>query len=278
MAPEKSPAFQFYPRDFLTDEKQMVMSLEECGAYVRLLCLCWIEGSIPDDPERAARVVQAPLDRMLEMWPTLRACFSTNGEPGRLKNKRLDEERQKQAEWKQKSAEGGRKSAEHRKGGSRVVEPPSQPNGNQGATLQSSSSSSTSKEEKEERSAVALIPRSSVEDFKDAWNHNTGGPVATCRELTDKRRKAIRSRLQDRPLPEWIDIFRRIAASDFCRGKNDRGWVASIDWVLQPDTAAKVLEGKYDNRQPALMGAGKTVGNVAALEAVLNRERPYGMD
>lgn len=40
----------------------------------------------------------------------------------------------------------------------------------------------------------------------------------------------------------------RISTSDFCRGKNERGWVATFDWLLQPDTAIKVLEGKYDNR------------------------------
>jgi hypothetical protein len=36
----KSPAFQFYPKDFLTDENVRVMSLQERGAYITLLCLC----------------------------------------------------------------------------------------------------------------------------------------------------------------------------------------------------------------------------------------------
>ena len=33
--------FAFYPKDFLTDEKVIVMSAMECGAYVRLLCVAW---------------------------------------------------------------------------------------------------------------------------------------------------------------------------------------------------------------------------------------------
>ena len=30
--------------------------------------------------------------------------------------------------------------------------------------------------------------------------------------------------------------------------QNDRGWRADIDWYIKPDTIAKVMEGKYDNR------------------------------
>jgi hypothetical protein len=40
---------------------------------------------------------------------------------------------------------------------------------------------------------------------------------------------------------------KRIASSAFCTGTNDRGWRATPDWLLRPDTAAKVLEGKYDD-------------------------------
>ena len=41
--------------------------------------------------------------------------------------------------------------------------------------------------------------------------------------------------------------------SSFLNGDNDRGWTASIDWLIKPENRLKVLEGKYDNRQ------GKTV-------------------
>ena len=44
-------------------------------------------------------------------------------------------------------------------------------------------------------------------------------------------------------------MFARIQASAFCRGDNERGWVADFAWVIgSPDVAVKVLEGKYDNR------------------------------
>jgi len=87
-----------------------------------------------------------------------------------------------------------------------------------------------------------------VQAFVDLWHNETLPPIGRCRELTKARRTAIKARLRDRPLEEWRLVFRRINASAFCRGDNDRGWRACIDWVLRPDTAAKVLEGTYDSR------------------------------
>lgn len=44
---------------------------------------------------------------------------------------------------------------------------------------------------------------------------------------------------------------RRLNESDFATGKNDRGWVATIDWFLKPESVLRTLEGKYDNRDRA---------------------------
>ena len=75
------------------------------------------------------------------------------------------------------------------------------------------------------------------------------GPPARSDELTDSRHKHATVRLREKPqLEHWRGVVQRINASDFCRGQNERGWVATFDWLLQPDTAVKVLEGKYDNR------------------------------
>lgn len=91
--------------------------------------------------------------------------------------------------------------------------------------------------------------------FREAWNTATKGtPIAACLKLTPARINKIRSRLSERPQLEWDAIFARITASDFCRGQNTRGWVASFDWiVLNADNGLKVLEGKYDNR-PSVTG------------------------
>ncbi len=97
---------------------------------------------------------------------------------------------------------------------------------------------------------------SKVEAFVAAWNDLTTPPIGRCREITARRRTAITARLRERSLEDWQEVFRRIEASAFCRGQNARGWHADIDFVLQPDTAAKVLEGKYDDRTPQAASGG----------------------
>lgn len=50
-----------------------------------------------------------------------------------------------------------------------------------------------------------------------------------------------------------IETFRRLfeiaQASDFLTGRNERGWKASFDWLMNAKNMAKVLEGNYENRQ-----------------------------
>lgn len=43
------------------------------------------------------------------------------------------------------------------------------------------------------------------------------------------------------------DAFKKVEASNFLKGDNERGWRAEFDWVIKPDNLVKVLEGNYDN-------------------------------
>jgi len=109
---EKAPAFQFYPRDFLTDGNVAAMSLQEVGAYIRLLCLCWQEQSLPTDPARLARMVGAPLPAFQKLWPAVRTCFQEVD--GRLVHPRLEKEREKQRVRREHLSLNGQKGASHR--------------------------------------------------------------------------------------------------------------------------------------------------------------------
>lgn len=85
--------------------------------------------------------------------------------------------------------------------------------------------------------------------LQSLWNETAAPVLPRWRDLTPKRRAAAQARLRERPIDGedgWRAVIARISASPFCRGENDRGWKASPDWLLQPDTATKVLEGKYD--------------------------------
>ena len=107
MAPEKSPAFQFYPKDYLSDPRVKAMSFEQRGLYWEAVSLCWLEGSLPADIAELAAILGCPKRRLEFVWPRIGLCFETHGE--RLTHKRLDKERAAQADSRERRADAAKK-------------------------------------------------------------------------------------------------------------------------------------------------------------------------
>ena len=113
MANGKSPAYQWYPKDYLADVHTTLMTLEEEGAYRRLLDHCWLEGSIPNDMQALGRMCKGLTpQRMAEMWVNLEPCFRLKG--GRWFHPRLEAERKKQLAYKKAKSRAGKLGAEAR--------------------------------------------------------------------------------------------------------------------------------------------------------------------
>jgi uncharacterized phage protein (TIGR02220 family) len=108
----KSPAFQFYPADFLADENVIMMSNQEVGCYIKLLCFCWREGSIPNDLNKIARLCGEDSSAMAQLWQAVKPCFKETGD--RLINPRLDKERVKQGEFRKNRQKAGKMGAAKR--------------------------------------------------------------------------------------------------------------------------------------------------------------------
>lgn len=92
--------------------------------------------------------------------------------------------------------------------------------------------------------------------IKEYWNtkHDQSGSVM--RRLTlmsDQRKGNVRSRIREYggDVQKVYEAIDKAMASDFMNGKNGKGWVASFDWMMCPSNFPKVLEGNYDNEQPA---------------------------
>jgi len=113
--PNKPPAFQFYPKDWLADEKVKLMLLSERGAYITLLAHCWNEGSIPDDIGMCSALCDCEFSEMESIWPTVRARFLKSKRNGRLTHKRLELEKKEQKRKRMERSESGKKSAEKRR-------------------------------------------------------------------------------------------------------------------------------------------------------------------
>ena len=110
-----------------------------------------------------------------------------------------------------------------------------------------------------ENPKVDPVKRCAKIDFaaiKEYWNtrHDQSGSVM--RRLTlmsDQRKGNVRSRIREYggDVQKVYKAIDKAMASDFMNGKNGKGWVASFDWMMCPSNFPKVLEGNYDNEQPA---------------------------
>jgi hypothetical protein len=69
------------------------------------------------------------------------------------------------------------------------------------------------------------------------------------RSLSDARKKAIKARMNTYSLDEFRTMFENAEASSFLKGKNDRNWTATFDWLIKDANMAKVLEGNYADKQ-----------------------------
>lgn len=113
-------AFLFWPSDWLTDERVRLMSPAARGAYIDLLCHCWIEGSIPACSTQCARIVGIEQSAFESLWSELCACFSEHPErAGRMIQERMERER-RFAEGRRKSrSDRGKRAASARWGAQR---------------------------------------------------------------------------------------------------------------------------------------------------------------
>lgn len=101
------------------------------------------------------------------------------------------------------------------------------------------------REEKKARERAVSQP-----PLLEIWNKNSGA-LPKAKGTAASRSKLCAARWAENPSTEyWSEIVSRLASSSFCNGDNDRGWKATIDFLLQPDTQHKVLEGKYDKATP----------------------------
>ena len=92
--------------------------------------------------------------------------------------------------------------------------------------------------------------------IKAYWNTKHDQSGSAMRRLTlmsDQRKSNVRARIREYggDVQKVYKAIDKAMASDFMNGKNGKGWVASFDWMMCPSNFPKVLEGNYDNQQPA---------------------------
>ena len=104
----KAPAFQFYANDFM--DATSTWEANACGLYVRCLCKQWTHGSIPSDLRILARAIHSDREELESCWDVLGPKFVDQGD-GTLKNRKLEEVRERQKEVSDKRSEAGKLGA-----------------------------------------------------------------------------------------------------------------------------------------------------------------------
>jgi uncharacterized protein YdaU (DUF1376 family) len=92
----KSPAYQWYPKDALSDGAMSALSNEAEGVYRRFLDYAWLEDGIPADLDLLYRWGREPnRAKFDQLWMTIERFFPI-GPDGKRRNPRQEEERKKQ--------------------------------------------------------------------------------------------------------------------------------------------------------------------------------------
>jgi|GEM_PF-3286476 len=140
----KAPAYQYYASDF--DSATADWTNEEVGIYQRLLNYQWINGELPGDIDRLARIVRLSSKKFTKRWQIISKKFIFS-DTKNFQNVRLEEERDKQRKYRESQTEKSKLGVKARQnqstpGSTHGLTPWSTP----GQPLQSSSSLSTIKD------------------------------------------------------------------------------------------------------------------------------------
>lgn len=85
-------------------------------------------------------------------------------------------------------------------------------------------------------------------------------------KLNEARKRAIKARWieYNRDPNAFIKLFTMAEASSFLKGKNERDWSATFDWLMNSTNMAKVLEGNYIDKGDHNNANGRTTMGTGA--------------
>ena len=93
-------------------------------------------------------------------------------------------------------------------------------------------------------------PESLADKIPEIWNENSGKLPKVENPVSPIRQQKIKSAIKNHPEEKtWVEAIKRISESDFANGLNERSWVATFNWLIQPESIDKIIDGTYDNRR-----------------------------
>lgn len=91
------------------------------------------------------------------------------------------------------------------------------------------------------------IDYTKLKDYFNDFAKQAGIPQISI--LTEARKAAIRARVAQYDKETIGTVMRKVTESDFLRGKNDRNWQATFDWIFKQQNFTRILDGEFDNKK-----------------------------
>lgn len=101
---------------------------------------------------------------------------------------------------------------------------------------------------------LSLNPHPQIEhvDFvrlQEYFNTTFNGKLSMVVNMTEARRKAVKARMAQYDKETVFTVLKKVAASPFLLGCNDRNWKCDFDWIFKAGNFTKILEGNYDEKR-----------------------------
>lgn len=98
----------------------------------------------------------------------------------------------------------------------------------------------------------STVPNKSAvpyEKIKELFN-STCESFSKITGINGKRKTSVAARWKEHPsLNFFKEYFEKVEATEFLKGKNERGWKANFDWLMNAANMDKVREGRYENNK-----------------------------
>ena len=264
---------------YLADTQHL--TLEEHGAYFKLLLCAWRTAAceLPADDKRIATMLGISAGKWGKLRPAVMA-FWTRTETG-WQQKRLTKERKfidekvaknilaANARWNDNPLKtnetgnaGGNANAmplspTHLTEEKKEDTPPSSA-GEAGDDLPEDDAAEKARLAKLEADQQFRADSISITDEWNAMAAAHGLPRVSA--LNDERRAKMRMRLDEHGRQAFTEAIGNIAKSPMCRGENSRGWRAAFDFLLQPSSFLKIIEGNYDGTPIGIPHGNRPLG------------------
>ena len=244
----ETPWIKFYPADFLNGVAELRPN--EMAVYTIVLMRIYDEDApIPYDPAKISRRCNMRRPACENALSALADAGKLIIENGVIDNKRARKERGKRSETRAKqSCNAHKRWSDGTEKGNKIngTAMPSQ--------CQTDATHMPTRSQKPDTRSQKEEPPNPPDDLSEAvsdWNdlaEQTGLPKIA--RLTPARAKKLRRRLDDCDgINGWAAAMEKIRGSPFLLGKNERGWRADFDFVLQEKSFTKLMEGGYDRKK-----------------------------